>query len=272
MSMEKDFKGGIAVEAFGQDGFGNAIGILQHDFIGISRADGTDDAFADTGDDGLLGRAANKPVEMRAHRDTRFDLGADAVLCHAVNCRSAHRRVRHVDHLWINTGANGFENRFSRSFRGQIDGAGTVKVERYAGLVSGDQGENHLTDITARKIVSFQRIGGNLDARFHRRDPVIDNQANRYAAKAHADHFAHPNRRVRDFRAQPNAEEVEENDGEDGQYENQATTVTPTMVIDSMWQDVNGCPDRRKSLLRWAPGPFFRRRPTISLEISIAIA
>ena len=61
----------------------------------------------------------------------------------------------------------------------------------------------------------LQRIARNVDARFYRGDSTIDNQAHRHLAQTHADHFAHPDRRIRDARAQPQSEKVEENDRED---------------------------------------------------------
>jgi len=58
----------------------------------------------------------------------------------------------------------------------------------------------------------FQRIARNLDARFDRRDAVIDNQSHWHAPQSHAYHFAHADRRVGDACPEPNAEKVEKND------------------------------------------------------------
>src|SRR5207244_5316040 len=69
--------------------------------------------------------------------------------------------------------------------------------------------------IAARQVLRSQRIVRYFDARFHRRDAIVDNSSNRHAPKPHPDHFAHTDWRVGDARAQPNPEKIEKNDRED---------------------------------------------------------
>ena len=77
----------------------------------------------------------------------------------------SHRRVGHVDHFRIDAGAHRFEHGFARAFGGEIDRAGAVEIERDAGFVRRDQGENDLVDIAAREIMRFERIARDVDAR-----------------------------------------------------------------------------------------------------------
>ena len=152
---------------------------------------------------------------MGANGHARFHLRADSILGHAIDGLTAHRRVRRVDHLWIYAGAYCFKHGLSGPFSGQIDRASAIEIERNSGLVRCNQSKNDLTDIAARQIMRLQRIARNVDARFYRGDSTIDNQAHRHLAQTHADHFSHPDRRIRDARPQPQSEKVEENDRED---------------------------------------------------------
>ena len=70
----------------------------------------------------------------------------------------AHRRVGHVDDFRIDARAHRFEHGFARAFGGKIDRAGAIEIERDAGLVRGDQGEDDLAHIAARQIMRFERI------------------------------------------------------------------------------------------------------------------
>ena len=72
---------------------------------------------------------------MRAHRHPRFNFRANPVLGHTVDGRPAHRRIRYVDHFRINACPYRFEHGFPGAFRGQIDRAGPIKIERDARLV-----------------------------------------------------------------------------------------------------------------------------------------
>ena len=205
-----------------QHELGNSVRIFEHVLIGIGRADRGHDPLAHARDDRLLGRAADESIEVGADRHARFHFHADAVLRHAIDRGAAHRRARDIDDFWINTRADGFEDGFAGAFGRQVDRAGAVEIERDAGFVRRDQREDDMADVAAREIMRLERIARDIDAGFHGGDPVIDDQADRHFAQAHADHLADADRRIRDPRAKPEAEEIKEHDreheGEDRQH------------------------------------------------------
>ena len=65
----QDFEGGVGVEALGEHGFGDVVGVFEHVFVVVGAADGGDDAFADAGDDGFLGGAADEALDVGANGD-----------------------------------------------------------------------------------------------------------------------------------------------------------------------------------------------------------
>ena len=75
---------------------------------------------------------------MRAHRDSRFHLGADSILGYSVNGRAAHRRIGRVDYLWIDAGANSFQYGFARALGSQINRASPIEIEGNPSFVSGN--------------------------------------------------------------------------------------------------------------------------------------
>ena len=115
---------------------------------------------------------------MRAHRHARFYFGPNAVLGHAIDRGSAHRRVGHIDHFGINAGADRFEHSFAGALGREVDGAGAIEIERDAGLVRRDQREDYLTHIAPRQVMRFQWIAGNFDSGFYRSDSIVDNHSN----------------------------------------------------------------------------------------------
>src|SRR5882724_8520166 len=102
---------------------------------GANRAD---NSFADPGDDCFFGRAADEPIEMRAHSDARLDLHANTVLCDAVNRCATHVWARRVNYFWIDARAHRFQHSLASSFRGEVDGASAIEIERDASLVGGN--------------------------------------------------------------------------------------------------------------------------------------
>jgi hypothetical protein len=56
----EDLEGRAGVEALFENLLGDSVRVFQHLFVRVGRADGGDDAFADAGDDGFLGRAADE--------------------------------------------------------------------------------------------------------------------------------------------------------------------------------------------------------------------
>ena len=70
----KDLEGGTGVEALVEDGAGDGVRILQNFLMAPGGTDGGDDAFADTGDDGLLTGAAHQAVDVGADGDLGLGL------------------------------------------------------------------------------------------------------------------------------------------------------------------------------------------------------
>src|SRR4026208_814434 len=115
-------------------------------------------AFAYSRANRLLGCATDESIEMRAHRDSRFDFHSDAILRDAVNRRATHVWARRVDDLWINTRPHRFQHCLASAFRGKVDGASAIEIERNACLISGNQGKNHVAHVAARKVMRFKRV------------------------------------------------------------------------------------------------------------------
>ena len=152
---------------------------------------------------------------MRTHRHARLHFHANAVLGHAIDRLPAHRRTRHVDHLWIDARAHGFEHSFASAFCRQIDCAGSIKIERDAGLVRSNQSEHDLIDTAAGEIMCLERIARNFQASFDRRDSVIDDVAHWDFAQSHSNHLPQAHRRARDMRANPKSKKVEKDNAKD---------------------------------------------------------
>src|SRR5439155_23467115 len=112
-------------------------------------------------------------------------------------------------------GAHRLEHGLAGTFRREIDRAGAVEIERDAGFVRRDQSEDDLPDVAAGKVVGFEWVARNLATRFDRGDAVIHDHSNRDLAQQHSDHLAEAHRCVRDSSANPEAEEIEEDDAKD---------------------------------------------------------
>src|SRR5947208_4730067 len=134
------------------------------------------DTFSDAGDDRFFSCATDEPIKMRTHRNTRFNFHADPVLRYTVNRRATHVWARRVDRFRINARAHRFQNRLAGALSREINGAGAVEIERNTGLVSGNQGEDHMAYITAGKVMRFQWIAPNIYTGLHRCDPIVHNQ------------------------------------------------------------------------------------------------
>jgi hypothetical protein len=67
-------------------------------------------------------------------------------------------------------------------------------------------------NVAARQIVRFERIAPHIQAGFHRRDAIVDDQSDRHFAQAHADHFPDADGRVCDPCPEPRHEIFGDND------------------------------------------------------------
>src|SRR5205814_1210455 len=144
----KDLVGRAGVEPLLEDALGDRVGLLEDLFVGVGRANGVDDAFADPRDDRLVGRAAHQPVEIRPDRDLRLDLQLDAILGDAVDRLSPGAGVGAGDDLGIDAGLHGLEHVAA----GQVDGRGPLVRQRDIGAVGGDQGADHIGYVAAGQV------------------------------------------------------------------------------------------------------------------------
>src|SRR3954452_5135741 len=61
----------------------------------------------------------------------------------------------------------------------------------------------------------FERASWNFQTGFHHRDSIINDLTHWHLTQSNADHVAEADRRAGDMRADPEAEEIEENDAYD---------------------------------------------------------
>ena len=113
----------------------------------LGAADGLDDAFADAGDDRLLRRPADEPIELGPHGDAGAGPQLDAVPAHAVERGPALGRIGAVDHLGIDAALDGFVDVAAR----EVDGGGDVPGQVDAGLVGRDDGADDALHVAARE-------------------------------------------------------------------------------------------------------------------------
>src|SRR5439155_14259370 len=217
----ENFEGGIAVEGLAEHGLGDAVGILQHVLVGLGGADGRHDAFTDARDDGFLGGAADKAVEVGAHGHAGLDLDGDAILGDGVDGVFARGGVWAIDDLGIDRGFYGFEDGFSGAFGSEVNGAGAVVIEAYAGLFGSDEGQDDHFNVTARQVMRGKVVDRDFQSRLHRGNAGVHHQANRNAAQAKRDQFGVGDPRAGKKRADPNAKEIDEDDEDDQQQHSQ---------------------------------------------------
>ena len=136
----QDFIGRAGVEAFLEHSLRDRVGLFEDLEVGLGRADGVDDPFADPGDDGLVGGTADQSVEVGADGHLGFHLELNAVLGDPVDRLAARRRVRAGDDLGIDAGLDGLEHIAAR----QVDRRGSLVRKRDIGAVGGDQGRTTL--------------------------------------------------------------------------------------------------------------------------------
>src|SRR5690606_31522024 len=172
----EDLEGRARVEALGQDRLRDDVRVLEHALVGLSRADGGDDALADARDDRLLAGAAHEPLEVRAHRDAGRGDQLDAVL-------GDGRDVGRLDHARVHGHAHGVEDVAA----GEVDGGRPVEPERDARLVGGDQCVDDRVDVAAGQVVGLELVLVHLDAGLVGLDQRQDDLVRRHAPEAHGD-------------------------------------------------------------------------------------
>ena len=172
-------EGGAAVQALGQHGLADQVGVLQHGLVGFGGADGGDDTLANAGDDGFLAGAAHQAGDIRAHSDPGLGPQLDAVLCHGGD-------GRRLDDLGGNAHLHGLQHVAS----GQVNSAGFLKGHIDVGLLGGDHGLGHALDVAARQEVLFKLVHGDIQTGLAHHDQGVHQAMGRDAAQAHADQGA----------------------------------------------------------------------------------
>ena len=217
----EDFKGGVAVERLAEDRFGNAVGMFEHVLITAGRSDGGHDAFADAGDDRFLSRAANETFQMRAHGHPRLGFDDDAVFGHAVDGDFAGGGVRAVDDLRVDGGLHCFEHGLAGAFGREVDGAGAVEVEAEAGLFRRNERQHHHFNVASGQIMGGKVVDGHFQSRFDGGDAGVHDQAHGHGPQAKRDQFGVGDACAGEESANPNAEEIDEDDKADQQQHSQ---------------------------------------------------
>ena len=118
--------------------------------MGFSRTDCSNNAFTNTGNDGLFTSTTDKAFDIGTHSDTGLGAQLNAVFGDSSYDRGFNDfgGNRHLDSL---------ENIAS----GQVDGADLLECERNIGTLSSDQGVDDAVHITTGEEVCFQL--GNVE-------------------------------------------------------------------------------------------------------------
>ena len=142
--------------------------------MGFCAADGGDDAFTDTGDNGLLAGAADQALDVCAHGHAGFGAQLDTVLGDGGNHGSLDdlRGNAHLDCLEDITAS-------------QVNGAGFFKGHFNVCPLGGDQGVDDAVHITAGQVVGFQLADGQVQASLVRFDQRVDQTLGLDAADPH---------------------------------------------------------------------------------------
>src|SRR5690606_42107980 len=78
----QDLKGRARIQPLGEYRGGNQVGVLEYILVALRRADRGDDALAYARDDRRFPRAADQPVDVRAHGNPRLDFQFNSVFGH----------------------------------------------------------------------------------------------------------------------------------------------------------------------------------------------
>jgi len=114
--------------------------------MGFDFADGGHDRFADAGDDGFLGGAADEAIEIGTDGDARLAFELNTVLGHGVKGVSPLAFLGAIDDSGLDDREDGFQDVVS----GEIDGRRAVEIQRDLRLVGRDEAHDHAGDIAPR--------------------------------------------------------------------------------------------------------------------------
>ena len=208
----EDLKSCPRVETFAEDRTGNVIRILQYVGVLFGGADGRDDAFADTGDDGRFPCPADEAIDIRTDGDTGADLELDAVF-------RDRRNGRGLDDLRIDAHLDGFEDIASC----QVDGGCLLEGEIDLCAMRGDQGIDDVIHIAARQVVRFELVHAEEKSRLRAFDERQHDHLRRDAADPHPHQIEEGDIHIRGERGDPESDRHEvQQDGQscDGDEKN----------------------------------------------------
>ncbi len=162
------------------------------------------DALADAGDDRLLARAADEPLDVGPQRHARDGTHLDAVL-------GDGRDRRRLDDLGVDRHLDGLEHVAA----GQIDGGRALEGQVDVGLVGRDQRLDNALHVPPGEVVRLEQRRRQEDARLVGRDQRQDDLGRGHVAQPHPDEVAeelhvHTGRDC--GHPQPQRDEVEQHD------------------------------------------------------------
>ena len=181
----------------------------------LRRADGRDDALADARNNRLLARAADQPLDVRAHRHARLGAQLDAVL-----------RNRGDDRRFNDLRVDAHLHRLQNVAPCQVDGAGLRKIELDVRAARGNQRCNHAVEVAAREEVRFHLADLHIQTGLFRLNQRPDDLCRGNAANPHA--HQRENRNVyagsqrRDPQIQRNKPQENQHRQNDGHNQNNA--------------------------------------------------
>ena len=188
------------------------VGVLQHRLVSVGGADCRDGALTHAGQDGLLARAANQPVEVGPYGDTRDSDELDPVLGHGGH-------PRRVDHAGVDAGLHRLQHVAAR----QVDGGGPLPCQVDGRFVRGDHGGDHTAHVAACQVVGFHLVDVEVNPRLGGRDERLDDGVGAHLPQLHPDEAQQADRHTGKNGAQPQPDRDEDEDEsqceDNGKYE-----------------------------------------------------
>jgi len=142
-----------------------------------------------------LGCAADKSIEMRAHRHPRFHFRAKSRPSHPID------GVRPIVGFGTSMTFDELVRTASSTLCRCLSSPGRLRHARLSrarsSFVSRDQREDDLTDIAAGEVIASSDRSGHFNARFTA-VMRLSNQPDRHSSQPASRSFSHANRRIRD--------------------------------------------------------------------------
>ena len=153
------------------------------------RADGGDNTLADTGNDGVLGGAADKAGEVGANGHSGAGLDDDAVLGHGINTAFCATSRWAVNNLGVDGSVDRLDYVFACTLGRQVDGTRLVINQVDVGLPGVNQRLDHLLDVASRQEVRGKVVDGHGNTRLHSVNARVDDASDGNPADLQRDHL-----------------------------------------------------------------------------------